>query len=86
MISGTGDLTKSGTGTLTLAGTNSYTGATNVDGGTLKQGAAGVFNDAWSGYAVGTDGTLDLGGFDTTLVARSSSIRCWATTIPKPIV
>ncbi|WP_235915751.1 autotransporter-associated beta strand repeat-containing protein [Brucella anthropi] len=72
VISGTGDLTKSGTGTLTLNTAGTYTGATNVDGGTLKQGAAGVFNNASSGYTVGTDGTLDLGGFDTTLAALSN--------------
>jgi autotransporter-associated beta strand protein len=34
-LNGTGTLTKSGAGTLTLTGTNGYTGATNVNGGTL---------------------------------------------------
>jgi autotransporter-associated beta strand protein len=34
-LNGTVTLTKSGAGTLTLTGTNGYTGATNVNGGTL---------------------------------------------------
>ncbi len=68
-ISGTGSLTKNGAGTLTLSGANSYTGATTVSAGTLTQGAAGGFSTASSRYDVDTDGTLDLGGFDTMLAA-----------------
>ncbi|MEI7954815.1 MAG: autotransporter-associated beta strand repeat-containing protein [Verrucomicrobiota bacterium] len=34
--SGTGSLTKMGTGSLTLTGTNTYTGATNINGGTIN--------------------------------------------------
>uniref|UniRef100_UPI0040484B25 autotransporter-associated beta strand repeat-containing protein n=1 Tax=Limnohabitans sp. TaxID=1907725 RepID=UPI0040484B25 len=36
VVSGTGALTKAGTGTLTLSGASTYTGATNVNDGTLK--------------------------------------------------
>ncbi|WP_025200223.1 autotransporter outer membrane beta-barrel domain-containing protein, partial [Brucella inopinata] len=59
--------TKIGTGTLTLTGMNTYTGGTKVSGGTLLQGAAGGFSTASSRYDVDTNGTLDLGGFDTML-------------------
>ena len=72
VISGTGDFNKSGTGALILAGANTYSGATNINGGTLKQGASGAFNATSSGYIIGTDGALDLGGFDTTLAALSN--------------
>ncbi|MFQ0815913.1 autotransporter outer membrane beta-barrel domain-containing protein [Brucella anthropi] len=67
VIDGSGALTKAGTGTLTFSGTNTYTGRTMVSGGILKQGAQGAFSTSSSGYEVAADGTLDLGGFDTTL-------------------
>ncbi len=35
VVTGAGDLTKAGAGTLTLSGTNTYTGATNINAGTL---------------------------------------------------
>ncbi|VVP62013.1 Outer membrane protein IcsA autotransporter [Pseudomonas fluorescens] len=72
VIDGTGGLTKTGTGTQTLSGINTYTGLTTVTGGTLSQGAAGAFNTTSSGYTVGTDGTLALGGFSTTVAALSN--------------
>ncbi|WP_428936689.1 autotransporter outer membrane beta-barrel domain-containing protein [Brucella sp. NF 2815] len=68
-ISGLGDLTKTGAGTLTLSGANSYAGVTTVSAGRLVQGAADAFNAASSRYDVAFGGTLDLGGFDTTLAA-----------------
>lgn len=72
-ISGTGGLIKNGSGTLTLKGANQYSGATTVNTGTLKQGAEGVFNTVSSAYNVSTDGTLDLGGYNTTLAVLSNA-------------
>ena len=40
-LTGVGDLVKTGTGTLILNAANTYTGATNVDAGTLQLGATG---------------------------------------------
>lgn len=72
VIDGSGALIKTGTGIQTLSGLNTYSGATSVNGGTLKQGAQGVFNATSSGYNVGNGGTLDLGGFSTSLAALSN--------------
>lgn len=42
-ISGTGALTKEGSGLLALSGQNSYTGGTNVNGGTIVASSANAF-------------------------------------------
>lgn len=62
-------LTKVGTGTLTLSGANTFTGTTNLFGGTLRLGASNALpSQSYVAMynAVGAT-TLDLNGFDNTL-------------------
>ncbi|OYR18303.1 autotransporter outer membrane beta-barrel domain-containing protein [Brucella rhizosphaerae] len=70
--SGTGGLTKNSSGSLTLAGTSSYSGATQLNGGTLRQGAKGAFSGA-SAYSVSAGSSLLLNGFDTAMVSLSNN-------------
>jgi len=56
-----GSLVKTGTGTLTLSGANTYTGATNVNAGTLQAGAVNAFASS-SAFTVAGGATLDLNG------------------------
>ncbi|AXK38762.1 hypothetical protein DWG20_04570 [Crenobacter cavernae] len=65
-IAGTGGLSKTGSGTLTLSGDNGYSGATHVDGGTLKAGKAGALPQD-SAVTVASGATLDLDGFDQSI-------------------
>ncbi len=66
IISGPGSLTKIGTGTLILSGDNSYSGATFVNQGTLRAGAAGTFSPD-SAINVASGAVLDLASFDQTI-------------------
>ncbi|KGA43878.1 outer membrane autotransporter barrel domain protein [Yersinia frederiksenii ATCC 33641] len=65
-LTGTGGLTQNGPHTLTLSTASSYSGATTVNGGTLKAGADNVFS-ASSDYITQAGGTLDLDGYHQTL-------------------
>lgn len=58
-------LLKSGPGILTLTGTNNFSGGTEVQGGTLKLGAAGTLPDTQTVLVNG--GTFDLSGFQYSL-------------------
>lgn len=66
IFSGTGALNKTGTGTLILGGANNYTLATNINAGTLKEGAANVIPDT-SAVTVATGATYDLNTFSETI-------------------
>ncbi|UIJ44831.1 autotransporter-associated beta strand repeat-containing protein [Sphingomonas cannabina] len=60
-ISGVGGLTREGSGVWELTRANTYSGATTVNGGTLRAGSAGAFG-ATTGITV-NGGTLDLNSF-----------------------
>ena len=70
LIRGGVTLTKSGVGTLTLQAANTYTGATNVSGGTLRQGATNAIPNV---PLTVTGGTLDLAGFNASIPSPTLS-------------
>jgi autotransporter-associated beta strand protein len=69
-ISGTGKLEQIGPGTTQLTGTNTYSGATNVNAGTLQAGAANTFSPN-STHNVLPGAVLDLDNFNQTIGALS---------------
>lgn len=75
VIGGAGVLSKAGAGILTLTNTNTYTGATNVNGGTLQAGAA-AGGQTFGVKSVVTladvaSASLDLNNFDQTIGSLS---------------
>ncbi|MCG3471379.1 autotransporter outer membrane beta-barrel domain-containing protein [Xenorhabdus bovienii] len=73
-ITGKGKLLQNGGGTTLLTGVNDYTGKTAIQKGTLRQGAKESFSST-SSYTIGQYGTLDMGGFNTTISALNNSGR-----------
>jgi autotransporter-associated beta strand protein len=64
-ISGTGGITQLGSGTSTLSGNNTYTGATNVNAGTLQAGSLTAFGNG-DLVTVSSGATVDVAGFAVT--------------------
>jgi outer membrane autotransporter protein len=65
-VTGGTNLLKTGPGDLILSGGNDYSGATYVQGGTLRAGAANALS-ANSAFVVDGGGVLDLNGFGQTI-------------------
>jgi autotransporter-associated beta strand protein len=70
IISGSGGVTKSGAGTLTITGNNTYTGITNIQGGTLQIGNGGT--TGWIAGAI-TGGTLIFNRSDDIALSAGTS-------------
>ncbi len=62
----TGSLTKDGAGTLTLSGANTYTGATNINKGTLTVGATNALSSS-TDVTVASGATLNLNNYSDTV-------------------
>ena len=65
-LGSTGSLIQNGPYALTLSVASSYSGATIINGGSIKAGADNVFSTL-SDYTTYTGGTLDLDGYNQTL-------------------
>ena len=66
IATGAADWNKTSAGTLILSGANTYSGDTNVNGGTLKLGLGNTVPSA-SGVVVAGGATLELNGFADTI-------------------
>ena len=74
-------------GTTTLTGANSYSGATNVNAGTLRAGAPNTFSPN-SAVTVASGGTLDLNGFSQTVpgVTNAGLVNMGSGTAPGTVL
>jgi outer membrane autotransporter protein len=59
-------------GTTTLTAANSYSGPTNIIGGTLQAGASNTFSPN-SNFTIASAGTLDLNGFNQTVLGVTNA-------------
>ncbi|MFC0225356.1 autotransporter outer membrane beta-barrel domain-containing protein [Serratia aquatilis] len=72
LLTGSVAVNQVNSGTTRLVTANNYTGATNVNVGTLQASGTGTFS-AVSDYTVGTAGTLDMAGYDQTLASLNNA-------------
>ena len=74
-------------GITTLTGANTYSGATNVNAGTLQAGALNTFSSN-SAVTVASGGTLDLNGFNQTVpsVADAGLVNMGTGTAPGTVL
>ncbi len=81
-LTGTGGLTKLGAGTLVLSGTNTYSGATNVNAGTLRAGSPNAFSQT-SAMTVASGAILDLNSHDQSVgsLAGSGNVTLGSATL-----
>ena len=83
VIKTTGSLTLVGTSTFQLVGANTYTGATNVNGGTLQLGISGALPTT-TALTIASAGTFDMQGNSqqvASLAGAGSIINTGALTI-----
>ena len=71
VISGTGGLVKAGSGTLILSGSNTYSGATQVNAGTLQLGAANALASS-TALIIASGATFDTSWGNSQTVASLS--------------
>ena len=72
LVSGTGSLNKTDTGTLTLSSANTYSGGTNLTGGTIELGVSSVLSSGAISTGPVGKGTLTLGD-STTLRSTAAT-------------
>ncbi|MPZ34035.1 MAG: autotransporter domain-containing protein [Rhodospirillales bacterium] len=82
IISGTGSFVQRGPGTTVLISTNTYTGATFIDGGTLRAGIAGALSTG-TAVTVAAGATFDLNSFVQSIgsLAGAGSVALGSATL-----